>query len=407
MKGIASKVLIVLGIIFILAAILWWAIAVNALVKLPDDIDIVNEYEGKMTFYIDPLTRERLPEGGELQSEMAVEQAIKANAAAYDSSTGIVDEVLTVKLEIGALPVEKTSEFAYALDRKNNENKSDERAYAWVPQNVVDRAGTHYPLFPFDTSKDEEYLMWKSEVGRGIPVEFVEEADKEGVTVYNYKLNLESTEVVPEYVEYSPFGLKPEITFEELKPTLAAMGVNVDDFVAAASRAMTPEDLQVLNQALQAPIPVKYSWDTAMEFSVEPKTGVPVDIAKDADTLSMRPDTSGMSALGAVLEKYAANPALGPYVAQFDQLVSRLGGEQKVFEYTIKSTADTVTAALKDAKDNTSRINLVKVYIPWALLILGALILIIGLLIGGEAAPPTEAAGSGAKEVREEADKEG
>ena len=60
----------------------------------------------------------------------------------------------------------------------------------------------------------------------------------------------------------------------------------------------------------------------------------------------------------------------------------------KVLEYNIAQTEETVKSAIEDAKDGAGQINLVKVYIPWALLIVGALILIIGLLIGGGQAPP-------------------
>jgi Porin PorA len=59
-----------------------------------------------------------------------------------------------------------------------------------------------------------------------------------------------------------------------------------------------------------------------------------------------------------------------------------------VFEYNIAQTEDTMKVAIEDAKDGAGQINLVKVYIPWALLIVGALVLIIGLLVGGGQAPP-------------------
>ena len=39
MRGIAGKIMIVLGIVLVILAILWWAFAVNALIKIPSDID--------------------------------------------------------------------------------------------------------------------------------------------------------------------------------------------------------------------------------------------------------------------------------------------------------------------------------------------------------------------------------
>jgi hypothetical protein len=391
MKGIASKILIALGIIFILAAILWWAIAVNALVKIPDDVDSTTYYQGEMTWYVNPITQEPLPEGSEMKGKMEVERSVLADSKQYSSSIALLTEEVKTSIKdlpgIPALP-DQTYKFAYVLDRKNSENVKDDRAFAWKTENVVDREGTYYPLLPFDTSKDRTYKVWKNEINEAAESEFVNEEEKEGVTVYNFKGSFENKEVTPTYIEV--LGLPQQMTFADIKPVLVAMGVDVDNLIALATQRLSPEDLQALNQALQAAIPVTYLWSMETEISVEPKTGSPVDAYKDHETLSMKVDLTKMMGVFAVLTKYAQDPVLGPALGKLADLQTLVGemGAQKVFEYSYEQTDDSVKQSMSDAKDSAGKINLVKVYIPWALLIVGALILIIGLLIGGGGAVP-------------------
>jgi len=393
MKGVTSKILIALGIVLILAAILWWAIAVNALVKLPDDIDSTSVYEGEFTYYVNPATQEPLPAGEELKLPMQVERRVFSLADEYDSSQAVIQE--DVVTEVGGMknPPGGTSSL-YVLDRKNSENVDDDRAYDFVARNTVKRQGSYYPLLPFDTSKDEIYSIWKGELGESMDAEFVSEEEKEGVTVYNFKGITsvdDKKEVAPAYVEI--LGLPAEVTFDELKPQLAAMGVDVDALIALATQRLSPEDLQALNAVLQKKIPVNYYWAFDVEMSVEPKTGSPVDLYKDVESLHMELDTSGLAEIFTILAKYSSDPALGPALAQLVELQSQLGEAKptKIFEYSLVQTEETVKSGIEDAKDGAGMINLVKVYIPWALLIVGALILIIGLLIGGGQAPPQPA----------------
>lgn len=373
MKGVASKILIGLGIALILAAILWWAIAVNALVKLPDDVNSTTNYEGDMTLYVNPLNQQRLPEGQEMKMPMQVERTIASVKDAYSSSTGVLSEEIDFKIQ--GLPPQGYK-YAYVLDRKTVQNKNDNRAWAWTPGNVVARAPNYYPLLPFDTSKDQGYSIWKDEINEPVDSEFVNEEEKDGVTVYNFKGTFTGKEVAPAYVDMlnKTMGLPKQVTFQDLKPDLVAMGVDVDGLIALATQGMTPTQLQALNQALQQPIPVKYVWDMDQEVSIEPKTGAPVDVYKDAEALSAKPDFSQLPAM------------------LTESLQSQLGNvePQKIFEYSYEQTDDSVRKSIDDAKNDSDKINVVKVYIPWALLIVGALILIIGLLIGGGGAPQVE-----------------
>jgi len=385
MKGLASKLLIVIGILLILASILWWAIAVNAMVKLPDDVEVHNHYEGEMTWYVDTATHQPLPEGEEKTVPLSVNQDIIAEAGEYDSSTGVLEETVNVVAGNVALPA---SRCVYVLDRKTMENVGDPRAFAWTADNQVDRSGSYYPYFPFDTSKDEKYEVWKSEIGRTLETEFVNEEEKKGMTVYNFKLACENVEVDEVYL--ASMGFPTKLTLEEMKPALLAAGVDLDALKALAARVMAPGDLQVLQQAVKKEIPVSYLWTMERELSVEPKTGIVLDVYKNVESLSRKADLSVLADLTPVLDKYADNPQLGPAVKALSQMQSQAGNAEKVFSLQFASTQDSIDAAAEEAKKEAGRINLVKVYIPWALLIVGALVLIVGLLIGGEPVPEEE-----------------
>jgi hypothetical protein len=254
----------------------------------------------------------------------------------------------------------------------------------------VNREGSFYPLLPFDTSKDETYKVWKGEIGEAGDTEFLEEVDKHGVTVYNFKGSAtleEKKEVVPTYIEIN--GLPAEVTFEAVKPRLKELGVDVEGLLALARQRLSAEDWQSLDAALKGKIPLKYYWTFDIETSVEPKTGVPVDLYKDVEAMYMELDTSKLAGAFTILAKYSSDPMLGPVLQQLVGLQGKLGEAkpQKILEYSIAQTDDTVKSAIEDAKKAVSKINLVKVYIPWALLIVGALLLIIGLLIGGGEVP--------------------
>jgi hypothetical protein len=382
MKGIASKVMIVLGILLILASIIWWAVAVSALVKLPDDIDSAAEYMGKMTWFVDPVSHRPLPEGKEVEMDLKVERSLKSDAAQYDSAKGVILEKILVDLGMQ----KQEQRFAYVLDRKTFENLQDGRAYAWREDYVVDRQGSYYPFLPMDTSRDEKYRIWKNEINDAVESEFVSEEEKEGITVYNFRGSFEEKPLDPACLE--AYGLPATLPFEEFKASLKTMGVDVDGLLALARQRFSAEDLKQLSSALEAGVPLKYYWTMENETSVEPKTGIPVDTYKNVETVSMEVDREALTAAFSVFTKYASDPALAPYLGKLSELQQKMAGEgkQKIFRIEYSQTAESIKTVVDEAKRALGKINVAKVYIPWALLIVGALLLIIGLLMGGEPA---------------------
>ena len=253
MRKAAGKVLIGLGIVLVLAAVLWWTLAPSALVKIPKDIDTVIYYEGEYTWYVHPVTFEPLPEGQETTVPLEIRLNLLSEEDQYDSDTALISG--SVESEVGGIEMKPTP-VALALDRRNMMNQADPRAYMLSPHMVVDRSGSLSYAFPFGTSRDGQYSVWKEEIAQPVKVEFIGEEEKEGLTVYDFRGAFENQEVVMAYIEF--LGLPAALDFDQFKDILKGIGFDVDDLLALAGQRLSPEDLQALNQAFSQEMPLIY-----------------------------------------------------------------------------------------------------------------------------------------------------
>jgi len=376
-KRILRAIMIVLGALMIIAAILWWTVGLNVLLKVPGDIDTTPVYEGEMTWYVNPTTKQPLPEGEEIVQPFEVKRNIVSLDDEYDSSTAVLKETDTLIVD----GVEQEPRiFVYTLDRKDMKNVADERAYAWEESINVDRSGAYFPVFPFDLSKEGDYPLWKNEVNAAIPVIYIDEAEKGGLKVYNFDVGFEQEQVWEPY--FKVLGLPTELSFEEFSAKLSAMGVDVDALMALAAQALTPEDLQALAQASAQPIPLSYYWEWHAEASVEPATGALVNLSMNEDLLTMEPDYASLTGLFSILMKYAQDPVLGPALQTLVSLQAQLGEAepQRILKNSYAQTSESVSEAIQKTKDSRSKLSLVKLWIPLILIIVGVLLLLVSAL---------------------------
>jgi hypothetical protein len=376
-KKVLKAATIVLGVIFILAAILWWTLGLNALLKVPGDIDVTPLYEGEMTWYVDPNTSQPLPEGEEIVQPYEVERNIVSLDDEYDSSTAVLKETDT--LIIGGVKQEPRT-FVYTLDRNNMKNVADERAYAWDESIKVDRSGAYFPVLPFDISREGDYPLWKNEVNAAIDTTYIDEEEKEGLQVYNFEVGFEKEPVWEPYLEV--LGLPQELTFDQLASQLSALGVDVDGLMVLASQVLSPEDQQALVEATAQPIPLDYYWDWNAKASVDPKTGSMVDLYMNNDLLSMQPDYSSLMGLFSILMKYQQDPVMGPALEQLASLQAELmeAEPQRILKNNYVQTSDSVSDAIQSSKDTRGLLNLVRLWIPLIVIIVGALLLLGGII---------------------------
>ena len=132
MKGTLSKVLIVIGVILIVAAILWWAIAVNLLVKFPSDVNVTPIYEGDVDVYQDLLTGQLVKQPTNFP--LSIERHYESVSDEYDSSKAVVIESITQTVEVPLAPQEIVDISQYVIDRKTIENVDDPRSWAFEPR---------------------------------------------------------------------------------------------------------------------------------------------------------------------------------------------------------------------------------------------------------------------------------
>ena len=86
-----ALILGIVGVLLVVASFVWRAVAVDALVKYPDDVDETPVYTGTFTLYVDPATTEPLAEPQEVPLE------VRRHVQVVDST----DELAVVKETLG------------------------------------------------------------------------------------------------------------------------------------------------------------------------------------------------------------------------------------------------------------------------------------------------------------------
>jgi len=377
MKSFLRIALIVLGSVLVFAAVLFWTVGVNILLKVPGDIDSESRYEGEMTWYVDPATFKQIPEGSLISQPMKATRQVVSLDDEYSSSTAVIKSDTII--EVAGVKQDPSSS-VYTIDRNDKKNVVDDRAYAFDKSIKVDRSGAYYPVLPYGISKEGNYPLWKNEVNRAFDMVYVGEENKEGLEVCNFKVEFEKEPVWESYVKV--LNLPTEISFGEFKSQLSSSGIDVDGLLSLASQVLTAEDLEAVVRVTDEAIPINYCWDYHVEASVEPTTGSIVNLYINKDTLSMELDYTGLQSLFSILMKYGEDPVLGPAVKGVSSLQGQLGEAvpQKIMGYEYSQTADSVSEAVEKVKDSRSLMGKVKLWLPLIVIIAGILLLIGGVV---------------------------
>ena len=284
---------------------------------------------------------------------------------------------------------------------------STTRSWAFEESNQVNRSGTWYLSFPFDIDKEETYKVFENKVNTFYEMSKItdnEESDLEGLRVYNFSGELKPTQVTDFYVKFSEY---PEsITFDELKARLTAAGLDIDGLLALLAPVLTPEDAAKIAQVSSAPIALKYEYGNTGNVAIEPKTGSIIKLSDVVESITVSPDlTAFIGSLQPLLAKYKdSSPELNAAITKVEAAMAAVmqAPPQKVYEARYAQTEESVKESAQEAKDGIGQINWVKVYIPWILLILGAAVLVGGLLMGGSPVPLEEEEAPEATEAPEE-----
>jgi hypothetical protein len=388
-------VLAAIGVVGIAGSVVWEHVAEPKLVKYPTDVDESPAYEGTVKIFLDPKTYQ--PLDPPLEVPLHVVRHLKALGDESSDSKVVLSEKIDLTAE-GQFTGELDSQ--YVMDRKTINNVADDRAWAFTPDNVVDRSPAFRLAFPFDT-KAEPTLIYKNEIATTYMAQPAGEGEAGGLHVINFTGD-QATPVPasPAYLNaISTFNPLPsELTLDQLKPVLKAKGLDVDTLLPQLLPNLTPEDTTTLVGLAAAPIKLQYLFTFSGADSVEPSTGSIVEVHDVIETLYVAPDPSVLPKLREVLARYPNVPAAVQGVTALDQLAAQ---PIMVFQNSFSQTEASVADVAKTVKDAKKLKDLATTTIPNVLRYGGIGLVVLGLLLAlipkrssrrgtGRAAPAAE-----------------
>lgn len=316
-----------------------------------DDFKIISDLEGEIVYSIDPVTKEALPQGDEVSFPVHMERAVVSLPEECDEDCGVLWEVVQWQEE--GRKTHPSMSYIYVLDRGTCRNVQDERACDYYEENVVNREGSYCRVLPCNTSKDADYPIWKNHIGRSLPAEFLGSEVKEGVEVYNFRISTtleDGIEMCP--CKVKDMGAPAGFVVSEMDIYFPGAAVDVKGLESLAEQVMgakSPDDLQALKEALREKISLKHYLVMDERFSVDPRTGIVVDVFEDTEAYYLGVDAEDFRKTFTVLTKYADDPVLGPEVQKWLAIIDQVPSwsPQKIYEFSLEQTADSAENAIE------------------------------------------------------------
>jgi len=371
--------LVAAGVVLIAASIVWRGVAVPALIRYPTDIDQTIRLEGTATLSVDPATMS--PYSAPHTMALHIDRHVFAVGDESNHDTVVVREENTISA--ADLPT-MVQVHQYVMDRATIANESDPGAYAYVPQNVVDRAGAYWVNFPMHAGAPS-YAMFKDEVGRTIvtttdPSVAVAAGKPDGLDLVGYRVAPDHGAITPAYYDLldQAVPLPKKVALAQLDPILKANGIDVAATVNALLPVVTPDELKTLTDLAARPISLVYSTAFSGSTAVEPRTGAIVDITGVEETIDVAPSADALPPLVAILDAHRDVPAVATALAGLERLQSE---PVTLLRYHYAQTPASVQDVASTVKDHLGRIHLVETTIPWVLVLTGAGLTIAGVVL--------------------------
>jgi hypothetical protein len=364
------------GGVLLLAAFGWQTVAVPALVKFPADVDQSPQYEGTFTLFVDPATAAPLAEP--TTSALAVDRHVEGLPDESGANRVVVRETITFDVEGLA---SATQVHQYVTDRRTNVNVADDRAWAFEDTNTLDRSGAYWVALPNDVESTSTVPMYKDEVGgRFTTTGGPETEDVEGLDLVGFESPPTTMPVTEAYLRSldAVVPLPRSLGFEQLKPSLIAAGVPVDEAMAALTEVATPDELATLGGLIAQPIPLEYVVTFGGTVFAEPRTGAIVDVSSIVDRISVRPAAAALPPLLTILERYRDEPAIAAAIDGLDRLATE---PLPIFEYRYAQTPASAQEIARWVSEQHDRMNLAERTIPLTLAVTGAVAIVLGGLL--------------------------
>ncbi|WP_241032169.1 porin PorA family protein [Rhodococcus pseudokoreensis] len=313
------------GVLFIALAALLRFVLVPSLSKLPGDLDVNPVYEGTGT-----LLNAQALQAGDIANVIASDVPVTIDRHIYVSSTDGDTALAHDDITLAAPGLSVPSNHTYAIDRKTMDAADGARGEGVEPHSGMTIA---LPLHP---NPSANYQYYDSATRTTVPMTYVDPGTVSGRDVLNYTVEAKGTLRDPAIVATLPPAL-PKSLVGSLAPLLPA---DVQQSLGGA-----------LGQ-LADPVPFTYTAVTRIDLAADQVLGSPID-AKLNQQIIANVEIDGQ--LVPVMPVLAIDTALN------DQSIS-----------------DAAAAA----KSQSMQLNLISVVVPIALLILGVLALLVGILRG-------------------------
>jgi hypothetical protein len=398
----AGKWLTGIGVAFLVLALLWLLFGVPAVVRYPLDVDATPRYEGTFTLFVDPDTFAPLETPRTLP--LTVTRHIDARGGESGFSEVLVAE--TIEIDAGGEFV-STQENHYVMNRRSIENVADDRAFAFFPENVVDRSPAFRVNFPLGTD-EKEYPIYKNEIGDSYtvaPDRAEPTGEIEGIDVINFVASAGPLPITQAYIDFlsATVPLPESLTITQLTPLLASVGIDVPGTLAALGPVIAPDDLEALSSLAAEPIGLVYLITFSGEDSVEPKTGGIVEVREVVETISA---TAAPEALPPIIEILGRYPEVPEAQEALDGLTLLADSPIPLFRNEFSQTPESVTDIAGEVKDQKDLVSLAERTVPLVLAGLGVVCGVVGLalLFFGMKAKPAPAGTAGAQPVEDSPD---
>ena len=373
-----GKWLIGVGVGLLVVALLWLVFAVPALVRYPLDIDATPVYEGTFTIFVDPDTFAPLDTPRELP--LKVTRHIDALGSKSSFSKVVVSE--KIEFDAGG-EFTQSQDNQYVMDRRSIKNVESDEAYAFTPDDVVNRSPAYRLNFPLDTDPDGEYLIYKNEVGTtytASPDPTQPDLEVEGLHLVAFAAAAGPLPITQAYIDLlsETVPLPESLTITQLTPLLLSVGIDVPGTLAALGPVISPDDLATLTGLAAKPVELVYLDTFSGSDAVEPETGAIVVVKDLIETVSATASEDALPPIVEVLQKYPQVPEAQAALTGLNSLKTNpIPLFRNEFSQTDASIAD-IADQVKDQKD---KITLAKKTVPTILVALGVVAGIAGLVL--------------------------
>ncbi len=370
----SSRTLVAIGVVLLILAAAMPALARATLVRYPGgSLDKTAHATGSLTLFVNPASAAPQP-------PQTFPLDIERRLYKVETTGGNVLMQEDDQEKIGPLPPQVFAQ-RYVLDARSVKDVGSTQAYAYTPDTPVDRSPAYSINFPFSTGHGP-YPVWKNEVGRAYDFTSQGAVTVSGLRLRRFHGYLADAAVRPYYLpQLKPQGIPASLTLDQLKPQLTAGGVNVGLLTSVLAQ-LDPGDRTTIDNLLAAPIPLDYRLVVDTSLLVEPRSGAIVSLDRILQTISVRPNVSGLGRIQAILgqSKYTPNPAVTEGAAVLARLVAK-PPTTKVFTVSYSQTPSSIADIASFTKVKAAKITLVTRTMPVIIALLGLLVLGLWLML--------------------------